>query len=96
MEFWIDRIYAAICGKPAPSAPAVRRAIGPSAPCEASLRAWRRGLRVPSEGDIFRLLSVADRASPGFSRDNETAIAYAWWGAARKRWAGVLLETVEE
>ena len=95
MDFWIGRIYEAIVGTPAPSVPAVRRAIGGGAPCEASLRAWRKGHRLPSEADVFRLLLVADRTSPGFSRDHETAIAYAWWGASRKRWAGVPVETGE-
>ena len=85
MEFWIGRIYEAIVGRPAPPCAVVRRAIGVSAPCERLLRDWRKGHRLPSEADVFRLLIVADRTSPGFSRDHETAIAYAWWGASRKR-----------
>ena len=88
MDFWIGRIYEAITGTAAPSVPAVRRAIGASAPHEQTLRRWRKGQSLPSEVDIFFLLSMADKASPGFSRDHETAIAYTWWGASRRKWAG--------
>ena len=87
MTFWIGRIYEAITGIAAPSVPAVRRAIGAAAPCEQTLRRWRKGLALPSEADVFLLLSWADKVVPTFSRENEAAIRDAWWTAARAKWA---------
>ena len=89
MKFLVSRIYEAITGTAAPSIPAVRRAIGAGAPCEASLRAWRDGRRLPSERDVFYLLTMADKNQPEFSREHEAEIRDAWWMEAKRRAAGV-------
>jgi len=85
VKFLIGRIYEAITGTAAPSIPSVRRAIGAGAPCEANLRAWRDGRRLPSERDVFYLLAMADKKDPTFSRDYNVQIRDAWWVEASRR-----------
>lgn len=88
LHVWIGRMYEAITGKVAPPATDVAQAIGAKAPCLRLLRDWRKGTRVPSAEDVFLLLSVAEKARPGFSKDYECSIRAAWWAAAKRQWAG--------
>ena len=86
MSLWLlelHGLFVAISGVPAPSAEAVKRAMGHRGPHAQTLRRWRKGLAIPGREDVVNLLECADIATPGFSEENEENIRDTWWMATK-------------